>query len=130
MNMDFIAKELKRLFRSFGFAIQGFIHAVKKERNMQIHLTAACLVLFFAYFFSISRMEWIIILLCIGSVISLECINTAIERTIDLCTDEIKPLAKQAKDTAAAAVFVFAIISAIIGVIIFFERVLTFLNFL
>lgn len=90
----------------------------------------ACIVVFLAYFFTVSKIEWILLLLCIGVVISLEAINTAIERAVDLCTEEIKPLAKQAKDTAAAAVFVFAIISVIIGLIIFTEPLLTFLNFL
>lgn len=117
--MGSIAKELKRLMSSFRYAIEGLIHVIKKERNMQIHLTFACIVLFLAYFFSISKLEWIIILICIGIMICLESINTAIERTVDLITDEYKPLAKLAKDAAAAAVFVFAIISAIIGLIIF-----------
>lgn len=128
--MDFIAKELKRLAASFRFAIEGLIHVIKKERNMQIHLTIACIVLFLAYFFSITKLEWMIILLCIGIVISLEAINTAIERAIDLCTDEYKILAKQAKDSAAAAVFVFSMISVMIGIIIFIKPVLVFLNFL
>ena len=130
MNMGSIGKEFKRLTSSFKYAIEGLLHVIKRERNMQIHLTIACIILFLAYFFSVSKMEWIVLLLCIGIVISLESMNTAIERAIDLCTEEIKPLAKQAKDTAAAAVFVFAIISVIIGLIIFTEPLLTFLNFL
>ncbi len=130
MNMGSIDKERKRLTASFKYATQGFLHVIKKERNMQIHLIVACIVIFLAYFFSVSKTEWILLLFCIGVVISLESINTAIERTVDLCTEEIKPLAKQAKDTAAAAVFVFAIISVIIGLIIFTKPLLIFLNFL
>lgn len=130
MNMGSKGKELKRLMASFKYATEGFLHVIKTERNMRIHITVACIVLFLAYFLSVSKIEWIVLLLCIGVVISLESINTAIERAIDLCTVEIKPLAKQAKDTAAAAVFVFAIISVIIGLIIFTIPVLTYLNFL
>lgn len=130
MNMDSIARELKRLSASFKFAMEGLLHVLKKERNMQIHLTIACIVLFLAYFFSVTKLEWIILLLCIGIVISLEALNTAIERTVDLCTKEFQPLAKQAKDAAAGAVFVFAIISVIIGVIIFIKPLLIYLNFL
>ncbi|HHY72974.1 MAG TPA: diacylglycerol kinase family protein [Bacillus bacterium] len=129
MNMASIVKEMKRLLASFSYATQGLLHVIKKERNMQIHLTIACIVLFFAYFFSVSKLEWIVILLCIGIMLSLESLNTAIERTVDLCTEEIKPLAKQAKDVAAGAVFVFAIISVIIGLIIFLKPLLIFLNF-
>lgn len=130
MNMGSKGNELKRLMASFKYATEGFLHVIKTERNMRIHITVACIVLFLAYFLSVSKIEWIVLLLCIGVVISLESINTAIERAIDLCTVEIKPLAKQAKDTAAAAVFVFAIISVIIGLIIFTIPVLTYLNFL
>lgn len=128
--MGSIGKELKRLLSSFKYATHGLLHVIKKERNMRIHIMVACIVVFLAYFFTVSKIEWILLLLCIGVVISLEAINTAIERAVDLCTEEIKPLAKQAKDTAAAAVFVFAIISVIIGLIIFTEPLLTFLNFL
>lgn len=128
--MGSIAKEIKRMLASFRFAIEGLFHVIKKERNMQIHLTIACIVLFLAYYFSISKFEWFIILLCIGIVFSLEAINTAIERTVDLCTEEFKPLAKQAKDAAAGAVFVFAVISVIIGLIIFLRPLLIYLNFL
>ncbi|HHW36897.1 MAG TPA: diacylglycerol kinase family protein [Bacillales bacterium] len=130
MNMGSIGKECKRLAASFKYATHGLLHAIKKERNMQIHLSVACVVIFLAYFFAVSKIEWILLLLCIGIVISMESINTAIERTVDLCTQEMKPLAKQAKDTAAAAVFVFAIISVIIGLIIFTKPLLTYLNFL
>jgi len=126
--MASIVKEIKRLLASFSFATQGLLHVISKERNMQIHLTIACIVLFLAYFLSISKIELIILLLCIGIVISLESINTAIERTVDLCTDEIKPLAKQAKDIAAGAVFVFAIFSVIIGIIIFIGPILAFIQ--
>ncbi len=130
MNMGSIGKERKRLTSSFKYAIEGLLHVIKKERNMQIHLSVASIVVFLAYFFSVSKIEWVLLLLCIGIVISLESINTAIERTVDLCTKEMKPLAKQAKDVAAAAVFVFAIISVIIGLIIFTIPLLTFLNLL
>ncbi|WP_017755824.1 diacylglycerol kinase family protein [Calidifontibacillus oryziterrae] len=128
--MDFIAKEIKRLFQSFKYAFEGLKNVVESERNMQIHLAIACIVLFLGYIFSISKVEWIIIVLCIGIVFCLEIINSAIERTVDLVTEEYKPLAKQAKDFAAAAVFVFAIISVIIGVVIFLMPLLRFLNLL
>ena len=51
---------------------------------------------------------------------SLEMVNTAIEKTVDLATVDIHPVAKIAKDVAAGAVLLFAIIAAVIGAIIFF----------
>ena len=61
--------------------------------------------------------------LTIGLVISCELINTAIEAVVDLVTEDYHPLAKVAKDTAAAAVFVFAIVAVIVGLIIFLPKV-------
>ena len=58
-----------------------------------------------------------------GLVISCELINTAIEATVDLVTEEYHPLAKVAKDTAAAAVFVFAIVAVLVGIIIFGPKI-------
>jgi diacylglycerol kinase (ATP) len=69
-------------------------------------------------------MEWIACILCIGSVITAELINTAIESTIDLYTQEQHPLAKKAKDVAAGAVLACAITAAIIGLMIFFPKAL------
>lgn len=64
-----------------------------------------------------------LIAFCIGLVISLELINTAIERVVDLVTSEYHPLAKEAKDIAAGAVFVAAILSIVIGGIIFIPKI-------
>lgn len=119
---------LKRLIRSFSYAIQGFIHAVRKEKNMQIHLVCALLVIFFSFLFSISALEFLLILFLIGMVISLELINTALERVVDLVTEEYHPLAKQAKDVAAAAVLTMAIIAAVAAIFIFYEPALVLLQ--
>ena len=60
-------------------------------------------------------------------VIALELVNTAIESVVDLVTTERKPLAKTAKDTAAGAVLVAAIMAAIVGLIIFVPRIASLL---
>ena len=66
--------------------------------------------------------EWLVLTLIIGLVIATELINTSIEATIDLVTKEVHPLAKVAKDTAAAAVLIFGITALIIGLIIFVPK--------
>ena len=58
-----------------------------------------------SFYFSITKIEWLFILLAIGGMFALELVNTAIERVVDLVTEEYHPLAKQAKDLAAGAVF-------------------------
>ncbi|MCA1031792.1 diacylglycerol kinase family protein [Bacillus timonensis] len=112
--------EWSRLLNSFSYAWNGIKYSVIKERNLQIHLCLTLLVLLLGFIFSISVYEWIILILLIGGMLSLELMNTAIERVVDLVTLEEHRLAKIAKDTSAGAVFVFAIISVIIGLIIFF----------
>lgn len=59
-------------------------------------------------------------------MLSLELLNTAIERVVDLATEEYHPLAKQAKDIAAGAVLVYAIVSVIIGGVILLPKILIF----
>jgi diacylglycerol kinase (ATP) len=54
---------------------------------------------------------------------SLEMVNTALEAVVDLVTEEYRPLAKKAKDTAAGAVLISAIMAAVIGLIIFLPKI-------
>ena len=93
---------------------------------MRIHISLGLLVIMAGVFFSISRMEWLFILLCIAGMFTLEMLNTAIEKTVDLVTDEFHPLAKVAKDLAAGAVLVYTVYSIIVGIIIFLPKVIHF----
>ncbi|WP_045517709.1 diacylglycerol kinase family protein [Neobacillus niacini] len=113
-----------RLWKSFSFALTGIKTALWTERNMRIHLFVSIVVIGCAIFFSISKVEWLFVIAAIGGILSLELLNTAIERVVDLITEEYHPLAKQAKDLAAGAVFVYAIMAVVIGIIIFLPHVL------
>ncbi|KAF0825600.1 diacylglycerol kinase family protein [Cytobacillus firmus] len=130
MNSGSRDKKVRRhnVLNSFVFAFSGIRTALWNERNLQIHLAVSLAVMFFGIYFGISRLEWMIILLAIGGMFSLELLNTAIERAVDLSTEDYHPLAKQAKDIAAGAVLVFAIISVIIGGVIFLPKILVFLQ--
>ncbi|MCR8968706.1 diacylglycerol kinase [Facklamia sp. 7083-14-GEN3] len=111
-------------FQSFTCAIQGFKQAIKSERNLKIHLFLALLAIILASYFKFESLKWMILLLTIGIVIFSELINTAIEAVIDLVVeDQWHPLAKKAKDIAAAAVLITAIISVLIGALLFFPYI-------
>ncbi|WP_054252320.1 diacylglycerol kinase [Neofamilia massiliensis] len=110
------------LIDSFNYAINGLIIAVETERNMKIHYSAALIVLFLSMFFNFSRVEYILLLLTISFVIVAELMNTAIEKTIDLVTEDYHPLAKVAKDIAAGGVLLAAINSVAVGYLLFFDR--------
>jgi undecaprenol kinase len=103
---------------SFKYAMEGIVYAFKTQRNFRIHSMVAILVLFLSLLLRCNFQEIAVIVLSIGLVISLELINTSIEATIDLVTPENKPLAKIAKDLAAAAVLVIALTAVIIGLLI------------
>jgi undecaprenol kinase len=113
-------KKRAPLIHSFGFAISGITRVIKDERNIKIHLAAAFISMVLAYYFKISRFDWLILILTITMVISLELVNSAIEAVVDLASPEKHPLAKKAKDIAAGAVLVAVIASVIIGVLLFF----------
>ncbi|MFJ5765921.1 diacylglycerol kinase family protein [Lysinibacillus sp. NPDC093210] len=113
--------DLRKYLRSFGYAFEGIITACK-EQNFQSHLLSAGIVLIVGYFTGLSQVEWFIVLLLIALMFALEMMNTAIERVVDLASKDIHPLAKQAKDIAAGAVLVFAVFSAIIGLLIFIPK--------
>lgn len=109
------------LKNSFKCAITGILKTVKNERNMRIHLSVANLIIIFAYFYGLTRDEWAILFSVIAGVIGAELINTAIENAVDTSTDKICETARLAKDSAAGAVLFFAIVSIIVGFMLFFD---------
>jgi diacylglycerol kinase (ATP) len=114
---------LNKRIKSFGYAFKGLLHLFRTEVHAQIHLVVLLLVAAAGFYFQITKSEWIAILLCIGMVVSLEAMNTAIERLTDLASPDYHPLAGHAKDVAAGAVLWASIISVIVGVLVFWPYV-------
>ncbi|MDD2284863.1 MAG: diacylglycerol kinase family protein [Paludibacter sp.] len=114
---------MKSRIHSFKNAIRGIRMVIRSEKNMQIHLVIAALVVIAGWFFSISTTEWLMCLLCFGLVLGAEIINTAIENLVDLVSPNKHELAGKAKDIAAGAVLVSAIIAACVGLIIFTPKI-------
>ena len=118
----------KRLINSFKYASDGIKQSYKGEQNLKIHTFIAILVIVFGFFLKISYFEWLVCLLLIGLVLMTEFFNTAIEYVVDLASPRIHPLAKAAKDTASAGVLIMAIISAVIGLLIFVPKLIDFIG--
>ena len=95
---------------------------------MKIHTLMAIVVIVGGVIFKISYIEWLVCLILIGLVLMAEFFNTALEYVVDLVSPGIHPLAKAAKDTASAGVLVFAIISALIGTIIFLPKIVVLIG--
>lgn len=116
------------LRKSFGYAFEGIWAVISKERNMKIHCCAMILVVLAGTILQLPGWKWCICFCLFGLVMSLEMVNTAVEAVVDLVTEERKPLAKLAKDAAAGAVLVAAIMAAITGLILFIPEGIQFLN--
>lgn len=116
-------------WHSFRFAFQGLRTILKTERNTWIYIPISTAVILMGFLFRLQKFEWIAIILCLGLVWAFEAANTALEALVDLTAPDINPIAKIAKDCAAAAVLLTAITSAIIGVIIFLPHVIELFGF-
>lgn len=123
-------KTFKRFLNSFKYPISGLRYAYKNEQNLTFHLLMTICVVVVGLFFKVTLVEWAILALTVGLVIASELINTAFEAAVDLVTQEYHPLAKVCKDTAAAAVLIFAVTAVIVGLIIFIPHIIEFIKVL
>lgn len=109
----------RSLPESMASALSGLFMIIMAERNMKIHLAAALLALCLGLVLGINRIEWGLLSLTIFLVLIAEAANTALERVVDLVTAEYHPLARAAKNAAAAAVLLTAINALVMAGIIF-----------
>ncbi len=115
----------RKLIQSFIHALRGIYYACRNERNMIIHLVIASIVLVMSFALHLERIEFLIVLVCIALVLTLETLNTSFEFMVDLFHgSKINDVVKMLKDTASAAVLIASIFSAIIGISIFYPRLM------
>lgn len=113
---------MKAFLKRVRFALQGWAIFFSKEKNGQIQLFVAVLVIAGGFALNIALSEWVVVLGCIGVVISLEMLNSAVEKLCDHVNPHIHPNIKIIKDLAAGAVLWSAVAAAIIGCIIFLPK--------
>jgi diacylglycerol kinase len=112
---------IKERINSFKYAFNGIRDLLKSQINARIHLFFTILVIAGGFFFDISKVEWLICLLATATVFAAEAFNTALEYLTDLASPDYHPLAGKAKDAAAAAVLILAIVALIIGFMVFWQ---------
>jgi undecaprenol kinase len=122
-----IMKKEHTLSMAFYHAFKGLQNFFLQERNGKIQLLVACTIVAAAFAFKISPIEWVIVLLCIGLVLALEMINSAIEKLCDLVHRDFHPVIKIVKDVSAAGVLWVSIVSTTIGCIIFIPKIIALL---
>lgn len=104
---------------SLGNALAGLLFLFRTQRNFRIHLAATVLVILAGIWLKISLLSWVLIVFAIGLVWISEAFNTALECFFDLIEPQENLLVKAGKDTAAAAVLIASILSAVIGIFVF-----------
>jgi len=110
--------------KRFKYALQGIVHVFKNEQNLKIHFLTAIFVIVTGIFFSIDKTEWLIIIIAITSVITLELLNSAIEYVCNFVSPEYHEKIKIIKDVSAGVVLISAIGAFIIGLVIFLPKII------
>lgn len=113
---------MKNRLRAFSYALSGLNTFFKETFHAKVHLFAALAVVALGYWVGVSTADWVVLLLCIALVFVAEAINSALEYLVDLAHPDEDPLAKKAKDVAAAAVLIAAVFSVIIAALIFIPK--------
>ena len=122
------APSLRRTLRSFGFAGAGLTYLVRTQPNFRVHLAAATSVVGTALVVGTTPFELAVLVLAIGLVMVGEAFNTALEAVVDLASPTLHPLARIAKDVAAAGVLIAATLAAVVGLVILGPRLIALLR--
>ncbi len=112
-------KGLAKFLAGFGFAFSGLWHAIRSQINMKVHITIAIIAIVLGIVLHVSAIEFALIFVAIAGVLIVEMFNTVIELCVDLASPSYHPLAKTAKDVAAGAVLLSAIMAIIIALFVF-----------
>jgi len=116
---------IKRI-KSFKYAFHGLKTLLQTQPNFIIHLVIGSFTVLLAILLQLSHIEWIILVFTITLVLSFEAINSALEFLTDLVSPDYHPLAKKAKDVAAAAVLITAIGAVLVGLILFLPKLIVY----
>ena len=104
---------------AFQHAIKGVAYAWTDEFHFRFHTLAALVAVVLGLVYRIKGWEWFVIVICIGTVMALECVNAAIEKLCDHLHPEIHPSIKKVKDMAAAGVLIASITALTCGIMLF-----------
>jgi diacylglycerol kinase len=116
------------LLDSFRNALNGLRYALRTQRNARIHLAVTLIVLIAGLLLGQTRIEWCLLILCIGMVWMAELSNTVLENVVDLLSPEYHVLAKTAKDVKAGVVVVASLAAALVGLLVIGPRLLLLLQ--
>jgi diacylglycerol kinase len=111
-------EHIYRRAKSFHYAFDGWRFVLRTQHNAWIHALVSLAVFTVAFWLRLALRDWAILILAVTAVWMAEFMNTALEAIVDMTMPEIHPLAKVAKDVAAAAVLVAAVGAALVGFLV------------
>ncbi len=114
--------------RSFTNALRGIYLFIRSTHNAWVHSFVFLIVILMGIFFNITKIEWLILIIVSGIVFISEAFNTAIEIDMDLTSPEYHPYARDTKDVSAGAVLISAIVAFIVGLMIFFPYIESYIR--
>ena len=117
--------EIKRLFKSFKYALHGVRVVFRDEQSFRLQAISGLFVIALALVLQVRQTEFIILLLLIGAVLSLELVNSIFERFVDSFKPRLHPAVADIKDIMAATVLIASAVAAVVGALIFVPRLLT-----
>ncbi|MDY0103583.1 MAG: diacylglycerol kinase family protein [Lentimicrobium sp.] len=126
--MNSVNPSFGKFFESFIPAIKGLVSAFKSEQNLRFHFILIVCVIFLGIVTNITLLEWLVIIVFFAIVISMELINTAIEKLSDFVQPERDNRIKIIKDISASAVFWAALMAFFAGLLIFIPKISIIVN--
>lgn len=111
--------DIRKMIRSFSYALEGVVALFRYENNARFHLIAAFGVVLVGIVLGLERFEWALVAIVVGAVWAAEAFNTAIEKLCDLVSPDYHPQIKAAKDLAAAGVMITSVVAVVVGAIVF-----------
>jgi len=117
---------LQNFWESLHYALNG-LKLSSQEPHFRLMLVCALIAVIAAILLGISLVEWSILILLISTILSLETVNTLLEKLCDYLQPNISPQIKVIKDLAAGAVLILCLASLIIAGFIFIPKIINFL---
>jgi len=114
---------VRKFFRGFSYAVKGLMLAVTTQLNFRVQLILAVITVLAGAWLRLRKWEWAALILCIGTVLAAEAINTALEEITNVIYPEYDLRAAKIKDLAAAAVLIVCLAAVVLALLIFLPKI-------
>lgn len=118
---------VKNFLNKCKYSLQGLSYSFKNESSFVLVSITASLIIIMGICFDIAFIEWVISFGSLALIMIIELINTAIEATVDMVTQEYNEYAKIAKDCGSAATGIMSVLATIVNLIIFIPYIIKFI---